>query len=233
MNQIRIAALNDLKRVTPAVHYMMRPFSIDADLELTRSLLGDPTRLTLQEIRAAQALHDWALCEMRFRAISDTAFPVRDSSDPTPAPGLTFDQEREIWGRRETSRRSALVFARTLGDAQLIEHYQTPAPAPVASESASRGMEPDKAGPVDKRWVMKKAALIDKHAAQWATIRRDFQDASENGLSKAAKAHGHGEWFEAAALNWADQRGKLEKEKEQGPANLATVWTSTKHTIEG
>ena len=46
MNQIRIAALNDLKRVTPAVHYMIRPLSIDADLKLTSSLLGDPIGLT-------------------------------------------------------------------------------------------------------------------------------------------------------------------------------------------
>lgn len=106
-----------------------------------------------------------------------------------------------------------------------------PQAAPVVTESASAGVEPDKAGSVDKGWVMKKAALIKKHTAQWPTINRDFQDASENDLSKAAKAPGHGEWFEAAALNWADQRGKLEKE--QGPANLETVWKSTKHTIEG
>ena len=101
----------------------------------------------------------------------------------------------------------------------------------MVTASASGGVEPDKAGPVDKRRVMKKAALIKKHIAQWPTINRDFQDSSENDLSKAAKASKHGEWFEVAALNWAEQRGKLEKE--QGQTNLATVWTGKKHTIEG
>ena len=104
---------------------------------------------------------------------------------------------------------------------------------PVVADSASGGVEPDKAGPVNKRWVMKRAAFIKKHTTQWPTINRDFQDSSENGLSKAAKAPGHGEWFEAAALNWAEQRGKLEKEKEQSPINVTTVWTGRKHTIKG
>lgn len=106
---------------------------------------------------------------------------------------------------------------------------QTTLPAPVEALGASGGVEPDKAGPVDKGWVMKKAALIKKHTAQWPTIERDFRGSSENDLSKVAKAPGHGDWFEAAALNWAEQRGKLEKE--QSPTNPATVWTGRKHTI--
>lgn len=78
---------------------------------------------------------------------------------------------------------------------------------------------------VDRGWVMKKAALIEKHVQQWSTINRDFQDASENGLSKAAKATGHGDWFEAAALDWARQRGKLDEPLQQGITTPATPWT--------
>ena len=108
----------------------------------------------------------------------------------------------------------------------------TPAtPAPVEAVGASGGVESDKAGPVDRGWVMKKSALIAKHTHQWKTIHRDFQDASENGLSDAAKAPVHGNWFEAVALNWARQRGKLTEVTQQGPATLSTVWTGKTHTI--
>jgi hypothetical protein len=100
---------------------------------------------------------------------------------------------------------------------------KTATPAPVVAVGASGDVGPDKAGLVDKGWVMKKAALMDKHADKWKTINGDFHSASENGLSKAAKAPGHGEWFEAAALYWAEQRGKLIKAEEQGSNNLATV----------
>ena len=106
---------------------------------------------------------------------------------------------------------------------------QSPAPpAPVVAD----GMATNKAGPVDKGWVMKKAALIDKHAQRWPTAKRDFQDASENGLSSAAKSPGHGEWFETSALNWAEQRGKLTSEKQQSPANSVFNLAGTKHTMK-
>lgn len=130
MTQIRIAALADLKGQIPTAHYFGRPHSIDADLELTRVLLGSPEGLTLREHRAAQALQDWAFCEKRFRTISDTAYPARDCDDPTPAPGMTPDQERELIGRREVHRRSALEYATAIGDALLMARYQAPLPAP-------------------------------------------------------------------------------------------------------
>ncbi len=88
-----------------------------------------------------------------------------------------------------------------------------------------------KAAPVDRGWLMKKAALIEKHAEVWPTIKRDFQDASENGLSKAAKAPVHGGWYEAAALNWADQRGKRTSGKQQGSVNSIFNLKGERHTI--
>jgi hypothetical protein len=129
MNQIRIAALSDLKSRIPATHYLGRPYSIDADLEIARLLLRVPEGLTPLEYRAAQALQDWAFCEQRFRTISVTAYPARDCDDKTPAPGMTPDQEQELTARREVHRRSALAYARMLDDAQLIEHYQPAEPA--------------------------------------------------------------------------------------------------------
>ncbi len=108
---------------------------------------------------------------------------------------------------------------------------QTTATAsPVALVSL---VEPPKTEKVDKGWVMKKAALIDKHAHEWGTIKSDFHSSSENGLSKAAKAPGHGEWFVDAALNWADQRGKRTKEKQQALANSMLNLVGKKHTLEG
>ena len=105
--------------------------------------------------------------------------------------------------------------------------------APEVAVNASGGVKSDKAGPVDRGWVMKKFALIAKHNHQWKTINRDFQDAIENGLSGAAKAPGHGNWFEAAALIWARQRGKLTEDTQQGPASISNVWTVKTHTIDG
>lgn len=102
------------------------------------------------------------------------------------------------------------------------------APGPVVAD----GVATNKAEPVDKGWVMKKAALIDKNAQRWPTAKRDFQDASENGLSSAAKAPGHGEWFENAALKWAEQRGKLTSEKQQTPTNSVFNLPGKKHTMK-
>ncbi len=76
-------------------------------------------------------MRDLATYTISSRAIWDAAYPARDSGDTTPTPGMTFDQEREIWARREVFRNSALVYAGMLGDAQLIERYQTPEPAPA------------------------------------------------------------------------------------------------------
>lgn len=86
---------------------------------------------------------------------------------------------------------------------------------------------------VDRGWTLKRAALIEKHKNQWPTIARDLQDASENQLSKAAKATGHGDWFEADALKWAEQRGKLTKVSGEAKPVQATPFTGLTHKIKG
>ena len=111
---------------------------------------------------------------------------------------------------------------------------QTEAPI-VAVQAAPMGVDSDGiakiSAAVNRGWEMKKAALIKKHEHQWLTIRRDFQDASENGLSRAAKAPGHGDWFEAAALDWARQRGKLTEETGQPTPSPATPFSGLTHRI--
>ena len=125
-NLLRDFARQDLQRFCPVGHYWLRDHEPMADRELIEPLLKEPVRfgLTPRENLAANALSDLTTYTIRSRAIWEATYQVKDSDDPTPATGTTFDQEREITGRREVYRRSALVYARMLGDSQLIEHYQ-------------------------------------------------------------------------------------------------------------
>lgn len=82
-------------------------------------------------------------------------------------------------------------------------------------------------------WILKKAALIKKHLHSWPTINRDFQDASENGLSTAAKATKHGDWLEAKALDWANQKGKILSSELHHKHAASTLWPSVVHKIKG
>lgn len=60
------------------------------------------------------------------------------------------------------------------------------------------------------RTQVKRAALIAM-ADIWSTVVSDFQHCKANGLDAAAKAPGHGMWWKEAALEWAANRGKLNK----------------------
>lgn len=140
-----------------------------------------------------------------------------------------FEQAR-IEGERAKAKARAEGLAAGMAKEAARPETDKPEPAPVVSTSDNHLKS---AAPVDRGWVMKRAALIKEHATQWPTANRDFRDASENGLSKAAKAPGHGEWFEADALKWAEKKGKLTKEKQQSPTNSIFSLKGTKHTIEG
>lgn len=115
---------------------------------------------------------------------------------------------------------------------ELAELQLAPAQTPATPEPVEPASEKPTAT-IDRGWVMKKAALIKKHEPEWPTINRDFQDASDNGLSIAAKAPGHGEWFEADALNWARQRGKLNETTGQQAPSRATPFSGLTHRIKG
>ena len=82
-------------------------------------------------------------------------------------------------------------------------------------------------------YVLKKAALINKYSDEWRSIDADFNHASENGLSAAAKATGHGDWYESAVLEWADQRGKRTATEAKRAPNSVFDLSGTRHTPNG
>jgi len=108
---------------------------------------------------------------------------------------------------------------------------------PVICSSANENTAPTPrpSAPISNQdqWILKKAALIKKYLHQWPTINRDLQDASENGLSAAAKAPTHGDWFEFKALGWAEKKGKLLSSEQRNNPLTGNIWTSTIHKIKG
>ena len=62
--------------------------------------------------------------------------------------------------------------------------------------------------PTGPKLSINKAALVAQHKHEWPTIEGDLKGASENGLSKAAKA-GTRDWNEDAAMKWARSRNRL------------------------
>ena len=107
-------------------------------------------------------------------------------------------------------------------------HATVQAAVPVAQ------LEPASYAPIKKDgYILKKAAMVKKYSDTWETIEADFNHASENGLTEAAKATGHGDWFELAALQWADQRAKRTEPIEQSAPNSIFNVPGKKHTIKG
>lgn len=82
-------------------------------------------------------------------------------------------------------------------------------------------------------YVLKKAALIKKYSGEWPSIDADFNHASENGLTAAAKATGHGDWYESAVLAWADQRGKRTATAAKTAPNSVFNLPGRRHTLDG
>jgi hypothetical protein len=54
---------------------------------------------------------------------------------------------------------------------------------------------------------LKKSALVKKHAFNWPTVGRDIDNNTRNGLAIAKL--GGGFYDEAAAINWATEKGKI------------------------
>jgi hypothetical protein len=139
----------------------------------------------------------------------------RQAKDPAAKPG-TYEAEPEV---PSPQAMTALQAEANVMEAKAVAVVNVGGGDAKLAPSAGRG------------WVMKRAALIKKYEPQWETIKRDFQDASENGLSRAAKAPGHGDWFENDILNWARQRGKLSEETGQPVPSLATPFSGLTHRI--
>ena len=162
-NLLRDYARQDLCRFCPKPeHYM-------TDKELAGPLLSAPG-LAPRERVAATALDALASFEALVkRTVEETTSPALEMGPPLPNEGLPFDQMRQIWARRELFRRAALVYARMLNDEQLIEHYQTPEPAPEREPADST------AGPLDgsvsngKKWTPEKLAEVAAYRKEHGT----------------------------------------------------------------
>lgn len=117
-----------------------------------------------------------------------------------------------------------------------------PQAVPVVPVSASGGVEllpadePKRKAATGTEFSMARSALVSTHLHNWPTIDRDLKDAATNGLA-AAKA-GARDWNEAAALAWAQARGKLKSATKPADALTQAMHSmgslpGRKHTLEG
>lgn len=82
--------------------------------------------------------------------------------------------------------------------------------------------------------VLKRSAMVKKLETVWQGISSDLQHSDKNGLAQAAKASGHGNWYEDDALIWARQRGKVgDPPATKNAANSIFDLPGERHLIEG
>lgn len=137
LNQrLRNAVVNDLRRFLAELpnHYVGRTYSPEADEILANRVLDSFLQhgLSTQEHAAAEALNALAKFEIESRAAWSKVNTTQDTrtghdtpDDITePEERKIHDTERTVAGRFEVYRRAALVYARTINDALLIEAFQ-------------------------------------------------------------------------------------------------------------
>ncbi|HMN20194.1 MAG TPA: hypothetical protein PKA16_02255 [Ottowia sp.] len=78
----------------------------------------------------------------------------------------------------------------------------------------------------------KRAALVARLEHEWPTIEADLNEASRNGLGKAARAGTRGFWRVEKAREWAQQRGKLRQQASVRPLNSPWPGAVRKHRME-
>lgn len=124
-----------------------------------------------RERTAARALDTLASYEkLRKRIIEDTTKAHSVGEMPLPdETGLTFEQVRHIWARREVFRQAAIVYARMIGDEQLIQHYQTPEPAPEREPADSSAAPLDEGVSNGKKWTHEKLAEVAAYRKEHGT----------------------------------------------------------------
>ncbi|MCM8597293.1 MAG: hypothetical protein NFW04_01335 [Candidatus Accumulibacter sp.] len=82
----------------------------------------------------------------------------------------------------------------------------------VALSPTTTAQEQPKSGE-PREVLLKRQAFIDTFQRIWPTIGGDLRDAARNGLSEVAKHRKHGFWCVEPALNWAKQRGKIQRDE--------------------
>ena len=84
------------------------------------------------------------------------------------------------------------------------------AAVPTKASETAEPVPPAEDPKNDRGARVKRKALIERNRHRWPSIEGDLHDASDNGLSAAAKADKHGFWWEGDALKWAEARDKLQ-----------------------
>lgn len=159
-----------------------------------------------------RAEHEQALKQ----ALKNGILPVKNPWSRLP---LTF-LDGQAWKRGAITIDDVRTYAKDFGISVVVGY--APEQADTASKADSREPPPVVALPVGQprpvvtspEFMKKRAVLIKEHLQEWVSIENDLSEASDNGLSKAAKVAGqHGMWFVERARAWAKERGKLSDPK--------------------
>lgn len=185
-----------------------------------------------QVLAEAHGLEPAALIERRMLpAIDDGQLRAFDAADGGPLQGRKCNvYADEVTPAGIDAWLSAEGFAKHVRWPEPATAPEPPAPTPVAAPQKEVA---EKAAPTGPKLSMTKAALIAQHKHEWPTIEGDIRGASENGLSKAAKA-GARDWYEDAAMQWARSRNRLTVSTPAATLNnVMSKLPSRKHHLEG
>ena len=152
---------------------------------------------------------------VRVKHLNDWGVVNGDEFQVVNSPGKVFDYDLKDW---ETGKVLIPGYHRAYVDwGEEPEEPQAapeqpantvPAPLVEVSLSGSRPLA------TVRELMKKRAALIKAHLHEWRDIESDLNDASDNGLSSAAKVpKHHGMWYVERAREWANERGKLTESK--------------------
>ena len=211
----------------------IRPGAVEISEEEAAAECESIIRLCSNPDTSAQA--DAAIEKGKQSVARDTVYLPGDG-ELSFTPLLSADEERVVFEGFESVLAGSLALAHPQQTEQgrvILGASAMPELLPTASSSVLVGVSTSKVESPDKGPTLKKAALVRKCLPKWPTIRSDLHSASENGLSAAAKAPAHGEWFEGPALDWARKKGKLSENNQTAPvANSAFNISGQVHRIE-
>lgn len=88
-------------------------------------------------------------------------------------------------------------------------------PLPIELEALAENpiAQPAPQAPPTTIEIRKRNALIDEVTSFWPSVSVDLNDSVRNGLREMAKSEKHGYWGVQKAIEWAQQRGKIDRTK--------------------
>lgn len=88
-----------------------------------------------------------------------------------------------------------------------------PLPIELAALAENSIAQPAPQAPPTTIEIRKRNALIDEVTSFWPSVSVDLNDSVRNGLRDMAKSDKRGYWFVQKAIEWARQRGKIDRTK--------------------